>query len=69
MTSMPAGKRNTKFNITIGIRAPKEMVEAIDLAAQQRLMTPTEYIRGAIFDRLVADGMISLERGAQNDKD
>lgn len=63
---MPGGKRSTRFNITIGVRAPQALVDAIDKGAVRRLMSPTEYIRGAIFDRLVADGIINLEQGAKD---
>jgi len=65
---MPTGKRSIKFNITLGIRVPKAMVDAINKGAIRRLMSPTEYVRGAVFDRLVADGVINLERGAQDDE-
>jgi len=63
---MPIGKRSLRFNITIGIRVPVVLAEAVDRAALRRLMTPTEYVRGAIFDRLVEDGVLTLEKGAQD---
>jgi len=63
---MPTGKRNVRFNLTLAVRVPKVLAEAIDKGAMRLLMSPTEYIRGAIFNRLVADGIIKLEQGDQD---
>jgi predicted HicB family RNase H-like nuclease len=53
----PAEKR---FSATLQLRAPPRLFPLIDKAADRRCMTPSEYVRQSIVERLKADG-IELE--------
>jgi hypothetical protein len=46
-----------RFTDRIRARCPAVLPPAIELAAAQSLMTPSEYIRRSIIERLKADGI------------
>jgi hypothetical protein len=46
-----------KFNNQILIKVPSGVAEVIDAAAARRMQTKSEYIRAAIRDALLKDGM------------
>ncbi len=51
---------DSRFSGRVEIRCPPALPRAIQEAAQRQMMTPTEYVRRSIIDRLVADG-VALE--------
>jgi hypothetical protein len=50
-------KHGVRFTGRIRARCPAALPPAIEMAAAQALMTPSEYIRRSIIDRLKADGI------------
>lgn len=49
-------EKTTRFDARMIVRCPQSLPRAIDQAAARRLMSPSEYIRRSIIDRLSADG-------------
>ena len=45
-----------RFSGTLKVRCPARITPLIDRAAQRKCMTPSEYIRRSVLDRLEADG-------------
>ena len=39
------------------VRCPASLVDAVERAAEKNIMTPSEYIRRCVIDRLKADGV------------
>ena len=50
-------ERVNRYDKLLQIRAPVVLSDAIDRAADHRLQSKSEYIRGAVVDRLRADGI------------
>jgi hypothetical protein len=50
-------KQANRFDALLQIRAPEFLTEALDRAADKRLTSRSDYIRGAVLDRLRADGI------------
>jgi hypothetical protein len=46
-----------RFTERVLVRCPASLPPAIDRAAAQNLMTPSEYVRRCVIDRLRADGV------------
>jgi hypothetical protein len=46
-----------RFTERVLIRCPASLPRAIDQAAAMNLMTPSEYVRRSVIDRLKADGI------------
>jgi hypothetical protein len=46
----------TDLNARIAIRAPAVLRGAVDRAACEKMMSASAYVRGALLDRLNADG-------------
>ena len=46
-----------RFTDSLRVRCPPSLPVAIDLAAAKALMTPSEYVRRSVIDRLEADGI------------
>jgi hypothetical protein len=46
-----------RFTESLRIRCPIALPRAIDKAAARNLMTPSEYVRRSVIDRLRADGI------------
>jgi hypothetical protein len=46
-----------RFTDSLRVRCPPSLPTAIDKAAAKRLMSPSEYVRRSIIDRLKADGI------------
>jgi hypothetical protein len=57
-------QRQTKFGKLLQVRTPEVLSEAIEVAAARNLMTPSEYIRRSVIDRLRADGIDPLRAAA-----
>ena len=47
-----------RFPGLIKARCPANLPDAIEAAAHRQLMTPSEYIRRSVFERLKADGAL-----------
>lgn len=47
-----------RFPSRLEVRCPADLPEVIETAAQRQLMTPSEYIRRSVFERLKADGAL-----------
>ncbi len=47
----------SRFPRRIEVRCPATLPDVIERTAQRRLMTPSEYIRQSLFERLKADGV------------
>ena len=47
----------SRFDVLLQIRAPEFLTEALDRAADKQLTSRSDYIRGAILERLKADGI------------
>lgn len=47
----------SRFPSVINVRCPATLPDIIERTAQRRLMTPSEYVRQSLFDRLKADGV------------
>jgi hypothetical protein len=47
----------TRFTDSLRIRCPASLPAAIGTAAARNMMTPSEYVRRSVFDRLKADGV------------
>ena len=45
------------FDKVLQIRAPEALTDALDAAANKRMVNRSDYIRNALFDRLKADGI------------
>jgi hypothetical protein len=54
MTDKTAARR---FPDTLQARCPETLPPLIERAAQRQCMTPAEYIRRSVFERLKADGI------------
>ena len=50
-------KQFSRFDVLLQIRAPEFLTEALDRAADKQLTSRSDYIRGAILERLKADGI------------
>ena len=50
-------ERVNRYGKLLQIRAPEVLPDAIDRAADNRLQSKSEYIRGAVIDRLRSDGV------------
>jgi hypothetical protein len=48
---------SSRFTDSLRIRCPASLPNAIDRAAAKNLMTPSEYIRRSVIDRLRADAV------------
>jgi hypothetical protein len=46
------------FTDRLQVRCPPALPEAITVAASRQMMTPSEYVRRSVIDRLRADGFI-----------
>jgi hypothetical protein len=46
-----------RFTDSLRVRCPPSLPVAIDLAAARALMTPSEYVRRSVIDRLKGDGI------------
>jgi metal-responsive CopG/Arc/MetJ family transcriptional regulator len=61
-------KKYKRFDVLLQIRAPEVLTKALDRAADKQLTSRSDYIRGAILERLKADGIDCTARaGASND--
>jgi hypothetical protein len=59
-------KQLSRFDVLLQIRAP--LTEALDRVADKQLTSRSDYIRGAILERLKADGIDCTARArASND--
>ena len=47
-----------RFPGLIKARCPADLPEVIEAVAQRQFMTPSEYIRRSVFERLKADGAL-----------
>ena len=47
----------SRFPEMIHVRCPANLPKVIESTAQRQLMTPSEYIRRSVFERLKADGL------------
>ena len=54
--SGPNSESRSHFPGMLHVRCPAVLPEVIEATAQRQLMTPSEYIRRSVFDRLKADG-------------
>jgi metal-responsive CopG/Arc/MetJ family transcriptional regulator len=52
--------RSVPFDKVLQVRAPEALTDALDAAANKRMVNRSDYIRVALLDRLKADG-IELE--------
>jgi predicted HicB family RNase H-like nuclease len=53
--SATLANRERRFEKDLHIRTPPELLTAVTLAADKNFITPSEYIRQAIMDRLRQD--------------
>lgn len=58
-----ADLRSVKYDTLLQFRAPELFAAALERAADKRLTSRSDYVRGAVLDRLQRDG-IEIERGA-----
>jgi hypothetical protein len=54
---MSAESKPGRFPELLHTRCPRALPSLIETAAQRQCMTPSEYIRRSIFERLKADGI------------
>jgi hypothetical protein len=47
----------SRFSKRLFVRCPPALPAAVDIAARRALMSPSEYVRRSIIDRLKADGI------------
>lgn len=51
------------YDALVQVKTPKFFADALDQAANSRLMSRSDFVRATLADRLRADG-IAVERGA-----
>ena len=47
----------SRFPEMLHVRCPADLPEVIESVAQRQLMTPSEYIRRSLFEKLRSDGV------------
>ena len=47
-----------RFPGLLQVRCPADLPDLIEAAAQRQLMTPSEYLRRSLFEKLRADGLM-----------
>ena len=53
----PSSEPRARFPDVLHVRCPANLPNVIERAAQRQLMTPSEYVRRSVFERLTADGI------------
>lgn len=56
-TSQKSTADSCQFSERLMLRVPAVLPKAIETAAARNLMTPSEYVRRSVIDRLRADGI------------
>ena len=51
----------TRFNTLLQVRAPSQLIDAVDEGADRGLITRSDYVRLAVIERLRADGVLVQE--------
>ena len=54
---MSIEKRDNNYNATLRARCRKELIAFVRKAANRKMMTDSEYVRRAVIDRLISDGI------------
>jgi hypothetical protein len=57
MSEPMSDESQTGLNARIEIRAPVALRGAVDRAAREKMMSAGAYVRGALLERLIADGV------------
>lgn len=57
MAAVSSRKSDSLYPERFELRLPKVLPRAIETAAARNLMTPSEYVRRSVIDRLRADGI------------